>query len=53
MRHPLRQRTVPNNGVVPQQGAAALQILLAIAARYPATAGPGQAGGTPDRRAAA
>lgn len=41
MRHPLRQRTVPNNGVVPQQGAAALAVLLSIAARYPATGHPG------------
>jgi hypothetical protein len=40
MRHPVRQRTVPNNGVVPQQGAAALQMLLSIAARFPATARP-------------
>jgi hypothetical protein len=32
MRHPLRQRTVPNNGVVPHQAAAALRLLTAIAA---------------------
>jgi hypothetical protein len=32
MRHPLRQRTVPNNGVVPQQGAMALRLLIGIAA---------------------
>jgi hypothetical protein len=35
MRHPLRQRTVPNNGVVPQQGAMALRLLIAIAAASP------------------
>ena len=32
MRHPLRQRTVPNNGVVPQQAAAALRLLIDAAA---------------------
>jgi hypothetical protein len=29
MRHPLRQRTVPNNGVVPQQASYAVALLLA------------------------
>jgi hypothetical protein len=42
-------RLAGNNGVVPQQGAAALQMLIAIAARYPATACPGD----DDQRAAA
>jgi hypothetical protein len=37
------------NGVVPQQGAVALQMLLSIAARFPATACPGG----DDQRAAA
>jgi hypothetical protein len=32
------------NGVVPQQGAAALAVLLRIAARYPATGQPGSPG---------
>jgi len=32
MRHPLRQRTVHNNGVVPQQAAAALRLLIDAAA---------------------
>jgi len=41
------------NGVVPQQGAVALQMLLAIAARYPAANGPARPGGTTGRRAAA
>jgi hypothetical protein len=32
MRHPLRQRTVPNNGVVPHQATAALRLLTEMAA---------------------
>ncbi|MGH3157235.1 MAG: hypothetical protein ACRDNF_11755 [Streptosporangiaceae bacterium] len=40
------------NGVVPQQGAAALQMLIAIAARYPA-AGTARPGGALDRGEAA
>jgi len=32
MRHPLRQRTVHNNGVVPQQAALALRLLISAAA---------------------
>jgi DNA (cytosine-5)-methyltransferase 1 len=47
------QLRLVGNGVVPQQGAAALQMLIAIAARYPSAPGPGQAGGTPGQRAAA
>jgi DNA (cytosine-5)-methyltransferase 1 len=43
------QLRLAGNGVVSQQGAAALQMLLFIAARYPATACPGDDG----RRAAA
>ena len=40
MRHPLRQRTVHNNGVVPHQAATALRLLIEAAAI------PGAAGGT-------
>jgi hypothetical protein len=47
------QLRLVGNGVVPQQGAAALQMLLAIAARYPSADCPGLPGGTPGRRAAA
>jgi DNA (cytosine-5)-methyltransferase 1 len=48
------QLRLAGNGVVPQQGAAALQMLIAIAARYPASTCPGlPAGGPPGRRAAA
>jgi hypothetical protein len=47
------QLRLVGNGVVPQQGAAALQILIAIAARYPAADCPGLPGGVPGRRAAA
>jgi hypothetical protein len=32
MRHPLRHRTVHNNGVVPQQAALALRLLIDAAA---------------------
>jgi hypothetical protein len=39
---PLRQRTVPNNGVVPQQAAAALRLLIHQAAAFPSS--PGLAG---------
>ena len=43
----------PNNGVVPQQGAAALSLLLGIAARYPVTGQPGSPGTCLSPRAAA
>jgi len=45
MRHPLRQRTVHNNGVVPQQGAIALRLLIGIAAAFPSEPGPPGAAG--------
>jgi DNA (cytosine-5)-methyltransferase 1 len=38
------QLRLVGNGVVPQQGAAAVQMLLSIAARFPATACPGGGG---------
>lgn len=50
MRHPLRQRTVPNNGVVPQQAAAALRLLIQAACAVPSD--PGLAG-EPGQEAAA
>ena len=43
MRHPLRQRTVHNNGVVPHQAATALRLLIEAAAV------PGTGGGTGTR----
>jgi hypothetical protein len=39
MRHQLRQRTVPNAGVVPQQATAALRLLIDAAAIPAAPAG--------------
>jgi hypothetical protein len=44
MRHPLRHRTVHNNGVVPHQAAAALRLLAGLAAAVPG-APPGDATG--------
>ena len=41
IRHPLRQRTVPNNGVVPSQAAAALLLLTGLAAVPGAPPGTG------------
>jgi hypothetical protein len=37
--HPLRHRTVPNNGVVPQQAGAALLLLIETAAAVPSEPG--------------
>jgi hypothetical protein len=47
VRYPLRQRTVHNNGVVPQQAAAALRLLITVAAAPPLP------GADPGTRAAA
>lgn len=52
MRHPLRQRTVHNNGVVPRQGAAALRLLIGAAAAYPGIPQPSRPGGHHVRAAA-
>jgi hypothetical protein len=47
------QLRLVGNGVVPQQGAAALTVLLGIAACYPATGQPGAPGTCARPRAAA